>query len=191
MYPKLEKREAILEAMLDLVVERGFHDAPMSLVAKRSGASAGVIYHYFASKDDVLRTLYERIREDKRRLLLAGIARDVPSDEAFVTFFCNAYRFYRNQKRETRFLDLYVNSTYYDALPEAVKSAPGDAVGMNHVKMFRPKKSGGVLKNLPIDVIDEFSLGLAARLAKKTETLAPAMLKNVARIAWSAVAEKA
>lgn len=33
------KREAILDAMLDVVVERGFHDAPMSLIAERSGAS--------------------------------------------------------------------------------------------------------------------------------------------------------
>jgi TetR/AcrR family transcriptional regulator, repressor of fatR-cypB operon len=30
-----DKREAILQAMLELVAERGFHDAPMSLVAKR------------------------------------------------------------------------------------------------------------------------------------------------------------
>ena len=51
---KPSKRDAILDAMLDIVVERGFHDAPMSLVAQRSGASAGVIYHYFASKEDII-----------------------------------------------------------------------------------------------------------------------------------------
>ena len=27
----MDKRESIIEAMLDLVVERGFHNAPMSL----------------------------------------------------------------------------------------------------------------------------------------------------------------
>ncbi len=40
--PKPNKREAILNAMLDVVAERGFHEAPMSLVSERSGASAGV-----------------------------------------------------------------------------------------------------------------------------------------------------
>jgi len=30
--------------MLDLVGERGFHNAPMRLLAKRSGARAGAIY---------------------------------------------------------------------------------------------------------------------------------------------------
>jgi TetR/AcrR family transcriptional regulator, repressor of fatR-cypB operon len=37
-----DKREAILQAMLELVAERGFHDAPMSLVAKRANTSAGI-----------------------------------------------------------------------------------------------------------------------------------------------------
>lgn len=59
---KSDKRETILEAMLDLIVERGFHDAPMSLLAKRSGASAGVIYHYFPSKDDLIHAVYLRVR---------------------------------------------------------------------------------------------------------------------------------
>jgi AcrR family transcriptional regulator len=45
MAGKRDKREAILKAMLDLVVERGFDNAPMSVLAKRSGASPGVIYH--------------------------------------------------------------------------------------------------------------------------------------------------
>ena len=45
MAPKKDKG-AILEAMLDLVGERGFRNAPMRLLAKRSGANAGVIYHY-------------------------------------------------------------------------------------------------------------------------------------------------
>ena len=64
---KSDKREAILEAMLDLIVERGFHDAPMSVLAKRSGASAGVIYHYFPSKDELIRAVYERVKAVKHR----------------------------------------------------------------------------------------------------------------------------
>jgi AcrR family transcriptional regulator len=40
------KRNAILNAMLDVVVERGFHEATMSLISERAGASAGVIYHH-------------------------------------------------------------------------------------------------------------------------------------------------
>ena len=42
MAAKKDKEEAMLEAMLDLVGERGFHNAPRFLLAKRSGASVDV-----------------------------------------------------------------------------------------------------------------------------------------------------
>ena len=67
---KPSKRDAILNAMLDIVVERGFHDAPMSLIVQRSGASAGVIYYYFSSKEEIVNALYERIRALKTEALL-------------------------------------------------------------------------------------------------------------------------
>jgi len=44
--------------MHDIVVERGFHDALMSLIAQRSGASARVIYYYFSSKEEIIHALY-------------------------------------------------------------------------------------------------------------------------------------
>jgi hypothetical protein len=52
--PKPNKRDVILNAMLDVVAERGFHEAPMSLISERSGASASVIYHHFASKEAII-----------------------------------------------------------------------------------------------------------------------------------------
>jgi AcrR family transcriptional regulator len=72
MAPQGDKKEAILEAMLDLVVERGFHNAPMSLLAKRSGASPGVMYHYFPSKEALIHALYLRVKSAKRQGLLKG-----------------------------------------------------------------------------------------------------------------------
>jgi hypothetical protein len=49
------KRDVILIAMLDLVGERGFHDAPMSVLAKKAGVSAGIIYHYSSGKEELIR----------------------------------------------------------------------------------------------------------------------------------------
>ena len=41
-----------------------------SLIAQRSGASAGVIYHYFSSKEEMIHDLYERISALKTEALL-------------------------------------------------------------------------------------------------------------------------
>jgi AcrR family transcriptional regulator len=68
-----DRREAILQAMLELVAERGFHDAPMSLVAKRASTSAGIIYHYFPSKDELIRALYLHVKGKMSEFLVEGL----------------------------------------------------------------------------------------------------------------------
>jgi AcrR family transcriptional regulator len=67
-----EKKRLIFESALDLIRERGFHGAPMSLVAGNAGVAAGTIYHYFKGKDDLIRELYaynrERVSQSLTRL---------------------------------------------------------------------------------------------------------------------------
>jgi AcrR family transcriptional regulator len=183
------KRDAILEAMLDLVVERGFHGAPMSAVSKRAGASPGAIYNYFASKEDIIHALYERVRSQKRDVLLGGYLPDAPRHDAFRTVFLNSYRFYRKQSREARFLALYENSPYAsDALlDESVAPRPEVTHFMNS---FRSHKAGGVLKDLPAAAIDELTFGLASRLAQRPDELKPSDLKKIADAVWLAIAER-
>src|SRR5829696_3263652 len=91
-----DKRATIFQAALELIAERGFHGAPMSLVAQRAGVSAGIIYHYFASKEELIHELYRHIEADFSRALLAGIPQSLPLAEAFTQIWLNAYRFYRS-----------------------------------------------------------------------------------------------
>jgi AcrR family transcriptional regulator len=190
---KPDKREAILQAMLDLIVERGFHDAPMSVLAKRSGASPGVIYHYFPSKDHLIHALYLRIKSIKHRSLFAGCVPGMAPHDAFIHVWINAYRFYRDHLRETRFLDQYENSPYGCAPNSSGKSTPfepiaeADALTAELMRLFRSRKRGGVLNDLPPDVVYELTLGLASRLAKKAKPLSRAALTQVAETLWTAI----
>lgn len=51
---KAEQRRRIVDALLDAMREKGIAETAMSDVIERSGLSAGAIYGYFASKDDIL-----------------------------------------------------------------------------------------------------------------------------------------
>ena len=183
--PKTDKREAILTAMLDLVVERGLHDAPMSSVADRSGASPGVIYHYFPSKDDLIRSVYERVAARKRTAFLDGYSDDMPPREALLKIWLNAYRFYRTHPKELRFLDQYLNSTYCSGHGENPDPAFA-RIG----QLLRPRKNGGVLKNLPTEAIESLTLGLASSLARSPKAFSPATLRNIAQTVWAAIADE-
>ncbi len=55
-----EKTEAILEAALQVFSTEGFHGATLDQIADRAGLSKPNLLYYFASKDEVHRTLLER-----------------------------------------------------------------------------------------------------------------------------------
>jgi TetR/AcrR family transcriptional regulator, repressor of fatR-cypB operon len=185
---KVEKKDAILAAMLDLIVERGLHDAPMSMLAKRSGASPGVIYHYFPSKDDLIHAVYERVSLVKRGAILSGYSETMTPREAFLQTWLNAYRFYRTHLKETRFLDQYLNSPYCRPASGEDASEP-DSIAAKFLKLSKPRKQGGLMKDLPVEAIYSLSFGLAASLAKTDKTFSAATLKRVAEAAWVAIVE--
>ena len=183
--PRTDKKEAILNAMLDLVVERGLHDAPMSAVADRSGASPGVIYHYFPSKDDLIRSLYERVAALKRTALLEGYSDAVPPREALLKVWLNAYRFYRMHPKELRFLDQYLNSTYCSP----GKESP-DPSFARIAQLLQPRKKGGIMKDLPAEAIESLTLGLASSLARAPRSFSPATLRHIAETVWATIADE-
>ncbi|HEX4322768.1 MAG TPA: TetR/AcrR family transcriptional regulator [Acidobacteriaceae bacterium] len=187
MADKGDKREAILEAMLDLIVERGFHNAPMSLLAQRSGASPGVIYHYFPGKDALIHALYQRVKAVKHEAILGGFSPEMTPREAFLHLAHTTYRFYRTHVREVRFLDQYVNSPYCGA---EAGGEGGDPDSAQVLRWFRPKKKGGVLKDLPAEAIDGMTLGLIARLAKSPKKFSAAEVRKIAETVWMAIAEE-
>ncbi len=55
-----KRREGVLDAALDVIVERGLANTRMSDIAERAGMSPGHILYYFESKDDLLMELLRR-----------------------------------------------------------------------------------------------------------------------------------
>jgi TetR/AcrR family transcriptional regulator, repressor of fatR-cypB operon len=182
-----DKREAILQAMLELVAERGFHDAPMSLVARRAGTSAGIIYHYFPSKDELIRALYLHVKAKMGRFLIEGQVVDMPAEQAFKRVWMNAYRFYRTHQQEVKFLDQYENSPYCGGSPEMEALVQQDQNIALLMNLFRPRSAGGPLKDLPREAVAELTLGVAARLAKRAKSLTAKALEEIAAACWKAV----
>ena len=180
---KSSKREAILDAILDIVVERGFHDAPMSQIVQRSGASAGIIYHYFSSKEEIIRALYQRIRALKSEAFLAGFDPDQDPGKVFVQIFISLYAFYRKHPREMRFYEQY-ESAGFACTPDHAERDEREAA---FAKRFSSKSRGGVLKEWPTDVLEEATLGTVRRLAVALKPIPKSLLRENAESMWEMV----
>jgi TetR/AcrR family transcriptional regulator, fatty acid metabolism regulator protein len=53
-----DKRTRILDAAIRVFAEHGYHGARVGDIAEDAGVAHGLLYHYFSSKDEVLRTIF-------------------------------------------------------------------------------------------------------------------------------------
>jgi AcrR family transcriptional regulator len=73
--PKARRtRERILEAALALFADRGYEATTMRDVAREVGASVGLAYRYFASKEEFALALYMRLAEESEEWARDGLA---------------------------------------------------------------------------------------------------------------------
>lgn len=60
----IDKRKKLLDSALKLFVEFGFHGTPTSKIAKEAGVANGTLFHYFATKEELIIALYVEIKEE-------------------------------------------------------------------------------------------------------------------------------
>jgi TetR/AcrR family transcriptional regulator, fatty acid metabolism regulator protein len=54
----LDKRKRILDAAIRVFAEHGYHGSRVGDIAEDAGVAHGLLYHYFSSKEEVLRTIF-------------------------------------------------------------------------------------------------------------------------------------
>jgi AcrR family transcriptional regulator len=56
-------RDRILNAALDLFIEKGFDKTSLREIAEQIGVTKAALYYHFASKEDILMALHQRLHE--------------------------------------------------------------------------------------------------------------------------------
>jgi TetR/AcrR family fatty acid metabolism transcriptional regulator len=90
-----EKRRLILDAAVRVFARQGFHACRVSDIADEAGVAYGLVYHYFASKDEVLDTLFL-----ERWSVMLDLIREVDAEQisvreklsAIASFIVESYR---------------------------------------------------------------------------------------------------
>lgn len=72
-----DKRRHLLDAAVRVFARKGFHASRVGDIAEEAGVAHGLLYHYFASKDEVL----EAVFHENWNVLLARIAGVEETDE--------------------------------------------------------------------------------------------------------------
>src|SRR5690606_29453152 len=112
-----DKKRAIFKSTMELVRENGFHGTPMSMVAKHAGVAAGTIYHYFESKEHLLRELFNYAQQQAVAVVERESSATIPFKECFFKLWAGLYTFYHDNQDMLRFFEQFVNSPYHASVP--------------------------------------------------------------------------
>jgi AcrR family transcriptional regulator len=114
------KREAVMQAALDLFVERGFYGTAVPEIADKADVGAGTIYRYFPSKEALVNELY---RQEKMRWG-STVIDSFPTGNArelFRTLWMRMAKFAVDNEKSFVFLELHHHARYLDAESLAVE----------------------------------------------------------------------
>ena len=138
-------RAAILDAALDLFVERGFHGTAVPLVAERAGIAAGTIYRHFESKEALVNALYRGWKER----ITGDVLRDFPLTatprDHFHAAWIGVTAFIAEHPRAYAFLELHHHAPYLDEASRAVERRTYEFAG---VVIARGQASGVIRSGL-------------------------------------------
>lgn len=186
--PQIEdKRTAILEATLRLISKNGFHGTAMSKVAQEAGVSAGIIYHYFESKDALINELYRDIKRKFGQALLERFEPNQPLKIQIRQILGVIIRYYIQRPQESAFLEQYTRSPYYNLEIEAEVSQ----YYLPLIESLKRARQETIIKDFPEAVISTLTLDVATSLAQKHAAgfldLTDELVEQIIDASWEAI----
>lgn len=103
-----EKRiQDIINAAMEIFLEKGYENTTMEAIAKKAGVSKGGLYHHFKSKDMILMFVNHKISENIEKIM--DTAMEIPSVKGGLLFYIENYlKYWLEHPRETTFLFLSI-----------------------------------------------------------------------------------
>jgi AcrR family transcriptional regulator len=88
------KKRAIGNAAIHLIITVGFAETSMSKIAKQAKVSPATIYTYFDNNEDMLNKLFLMVKRNFGDELLNGFDSNMPIKEGLRVVFNNIYNFF-------------------------------------------------------------------------------------------------
>lgn len=157
-----EKKKAILKATLRLVKDHGLHGTTISLISKHASVAAGTIYHYFATKDDIIMELNCQIRSEMVNAMFSSPTLGKDYRQQFFEGWINLCKYFISHPSSLVFIEQFNSSPY--AKIAAAKKLKG-SVNKFH-EFFQKGMDSGYLKKMEYKLIASAVFGCITATAK-------------------------
>jgi AcrR family transcriptional regulator len=157
-----EKKDAILKATSNLILQYGFHGTPISKIAKEADVGVGTIYRYFENKEILITELFLDLKRSMAEILVANLTADDPTEQSLRKIWLNTYHYCISNPTETKFLEHFQNSPLQT--PEIEKQIRKFLAPIATSLELAKKK--GEIKQMPLEMLAILVYDTAVALAK-------------------------
>ena len=112
-----EKRKLIMDSALQLFAKKGYSATSINDIAQLANISKGLIYNYFASKEDVLQSIWDRLVDNFALMIDPSQDGDVTQEEA-ENFIDKTFEMLINRREE---LKLYFQISFQPEVVDFIK----------------------------------------------------------------------
>lgn len=162
----IDKREQILKATAEMIVEHGLQACPMSKISALAGCGAGTIYRYFETKQDLVKALFDDLITKLTTACTEGYDASLPLRERFFTLWGNYYRYVLANPCQRALMDqLLASPTICAEHRENSLTVLQQVIG----QLLDDGKHQGVFKDLPNELLNTVTYGSLSMMAKKQQ----------------------
>lgn len=183
----MTKKEAIINAALELLTKKGIHNAPMSEIAKAAGTGMGTIYNHFSNKDLLINEIYLKIKKEETAAFL-NVDTDKPVKTQFEDHFIILIDFFTKNPLYFNFL------AQVQASPIITKEnrAQGEkSVALVSI-LLKKGQEDRIVKDIAIDELLVFIGGVISGYLRwyfNSSNKQALSFKNQIRMIWDAIKE--
>lgn len=183
----MDKKQRILLTMLELSAENGLNATPISKVAKEANVAVGTIYHYYDTKEDIVKELYTMVVQDLARMLVLNRDTNASFKEQYKQIWLNFYNYFIANPSAFYFMDIV-------AIPPIIDSEEVDK-NMVHYTDFKDFFLQGIkekqLKNVELKLLMQigfWNLITISRIRLRQELIMDdQQIKDAIEMSWDCI----
>lgn len=128
-----EKRQLIVAAALRLFADKGYASTSISMIAKEAGISKGLLYNYFESKEELMKTIVTDLVTELTDKADANKDGKVDDEEmgAIIDYYFELFQVRRDE------LKLYYQLTFQPEVMEYMRSSRNMQTAVVYMDLFR------------------------------------------------------
>lgn len=185
----MNKKDSIMEATLKLVVENGIQNTPLSMITKNANVGMGTVYNYFKTKEDILRELYLKIKNESADYVLMGYDKNMHVKQRYFLIMERVFEYNLNNTTKFLFMEQLQFSPIID---NKTKIEATDYIKELN-KLFLEGQSQEIIKKADIKQQLYFVYGALASLIRlhilENTKLDASIIEFAIKSSWDAIKE--